>query len=65
MGLTQVTLVPTWVRVTTWVGTQIRLLVFHVALAFADAKSSVNLIAKENSRVSYKFTNFLRSSQLC
>ena len=45
--------------------TPIPLLVFHFAHVFGNAKSSVNLITKQNNRVSYKFTNFLHSRELC
>ena len=43
----------------------ILLLVFHFARDFGNAKSLVNLITKENNHVFYKFTNSLRSSELC
>ena len=45
--------------------TPIPLLGFHLARAFGNAKSLVNLITKQNNRVSYKLTEFLRSSELC
>ena len=35
----------------------IPLLVFHFERVFGNAKSLVNLITKQNNRVSYKFTN--------
>ena len=36
----------------------IPLLVFHVARAFGKAKRLVNLITKQNNRVSHKFMKF-------
>ena len=40
------------------------LLVFHLVQAFDTAKGFVNLITKQNSRISFTFMTFLLSNEL-